>query len=527
MSDTAKVMQIIIIDDDQEQADLLARALRKGENNLEPSSYPRIIKIYTDPAEAVADMPVEGPGVILCDYSLSGSTGLDWMPHLLRAGIGPVILMTSHGDERVASEAFRAGASDYLVKMDIFQTPRVLNKAIRDATVHFKLEQCNRDLSRKLKTANHSLQLKNDRLRDLTETAHRFVEDVAHEFRTPLTVIKEFASIIQDGLGGDITEKQAEYLGHIETGAQNLAQMVDDFLDTSKLQAQLLRVDRKSHRFDDVYEAVRLVLHNRARAKHMTLTEDFADDLPAVYCDKEKVGRVLINLVINAIKFSPQGGRINVWAKPEESGGIVVGVTDRGPGISEDDQAILCNRLSQTAAGRVAGIKGFGLGLNIARDLIQTNLGTLRIESKIGEGSTFAFTLPSDRIEHILDCYAETVTRRDPAVAVTVLHATPPLHKPFDVERARLFLVCHGHSLDLILPAPDGQSVLLIGPTSEAHGWINAVQNNLKQAQTQLQTHSHELEMDLKWLGTWEHPKIKQALFDCLSVNSIRNQRCA
>ena len=122
MSECHQAVQIIIIDDDQEQAQLLQRAMHSYDRQAKQNGE-REIHIYTDPAEAIADLPAEGPAVILCDFQLAESTGLDWLPHLVRAGIGPVILMSSQGDERIASEAFRAGASDYLVKMDIFTTP--------------------------------------------------------------------------------------------------------------------------------------------------------------------------------------------------------------------------------------------------------------------------------------------------------------------------------------------------------------------------------------------------------------------
>lgn len=527
MSDESKIVQIIIIDDDPEQAHLLERALRREDQQAMHAGIPRIVKCYTDPAEAVADLPTEGPAVILCDYNLAESTGLDWLPHLVRAGLGPVMLMTAQGDERVASEAFKAGASDYLVKMDIFQTPSLLTQAIRDAMLHDKLERCNRELSRKLKNANHALQQKNDRLHDLTDTAHRFVEDVSHEFRTPLTAIKEFASIIRDGLGGAVTDKQVEFLGHIESSAMNLAQMVDDFLDTSKLRAQLLRVDRKPNHAADIYQSVRPILTQRAKAKGLSLIEQFDADLPETFCDREKAGRVLINLVINAIKFSADNSEIVVWARSSGDGDIRLGVTDQGPGLSEEDQAMMGGRHKQTHTGRSSRVKGFGLGLNIAKDLIRVNLGQMDVQSKLGEGSSFSFTLPCNQTEHILDRYLKVVTQTDPDVRLTVLHITPRGNPVFDAELVRQSLVSHSHSFDLVMQADDAHSLVLIGPTSEPEQWVQALKKHFEASRSGMQIDRAVFDMDVRWVGTWSDAKLIDAVSACASDLITGIKHCA
>jgi hypothetical protein len=119
-------------------------------------------------------------------------------------------------------------------------------------------------------------------------------------------------------------------------------------------------------------------------------------DLPTIYCDPEKAGRVLINLSINAIKFCGQPGHVRIsCVRDPDSSGVVVGVTDNGPGISPENQRSLFRRFKQLGQSVRSSTKGFGLGLSIAKELAEANLGEIRIQSELGRGSTFSFTLPA------------------------------------------------------------------------------------------------------------------------------------
>ncbi len=225
-------LSIIIVDDNVDHLNLMSATLDLA---FSSDSVELSILKYDNPANALAELADIPNQVILIDYQFAGSTGLDWLSDFIKADVGPVILVTSSGDETVAAKAFRHGAADYIVKSNAFKNPEVLHRSIKEALRKSGLEQINHDLSNRLKLANRELNSKNRKLTELTDTAHRFVEDVAHEFRTPLTVIKEFASIIADGLGGEVTEKQAQYLNHITGSASDLAGLIDDFLNSSRL----------------------------------------------------------------------------------------------------------------------------------------------------------------------------------------------------------------------------------------------------------------------------------------------------
>ena len=268
---------------------------------------------------------------------------------------------------------------------------------------HFLLEQ--------LKSANATLEQKNCRLAQLYNLAQQFVENVSHEFRTPLTVIREFTSIIRDGLDGPVTPKQAEHLEKVLHRTDDLALMVDDMLDISKLEAGLLGVWRRPCRVVDLIDTVRGVVKGRADSKQIALDISADSDLPLVYCDEEKARRVIINLAVNAIKFTPEGGAVEIWARAGcDDDDITIGVTDTGPGLSEENLSVIFERFRQVDQGLRSSTKGFGLGLNIAKELVALNLGQINVQSKIGVGSTFSFTLAKFEPRILLKRYLERIT---------------------------------------------------------------------------------------------------------------------
>jgi PAS domain S-box-containing protein len=179
---------------------------------------------------------------------------------------------------------------------------------VTDITRQKAVEAALRQSEEKGRVMCKQLERTNIKYAELYKTAQRFVEDVSHEFRTPLTVVKGYAEAIADGLAGPITGEQKEFLGYVSDRTRDLAQMVDDLLDSSKLRAGTMRIDRKPHRIEDILAHARLMIVSKAAANQITVVEDFASDLPEIYADAEKAGRVLVNFAVNEIKFSPTGG---------------------------------------------------------------------------------------------------------------------------------------------------------------------------------------------------------------------------
>ncbi|MEX2091547.1 MAG: response regulator [Pirellulales bacterium] len=392
-----KSIRVLLIDDDSVDAELTGRALRSV-------GYPRFeVERAVSLADATERLRDDRFDVALLDLGLPDSPRAETLERF-RSNCSPelpVIVLTGLEEDDGALKSLDLGAQDYLAKEDV--SSKLLSRSIRYAMQrHHLLDQ--------LKSANAMLEQKNDRLAELYDLAQQFVENVSHEFRTPLTVIREFTSIIRDGLDGPVTPKQAEHLEKVLHRTDDLALMVDDMLDISKLEAGLLGVWRRPCRVDELIETVRGLIQGRADSKHITLENSAEANLPLVFCDEEKARRVIINLAVNAIKFTPEGGVVEIWANAGESNGeVTIGVTDTGPGLSAENLSVIFERFRQVDHGLRSSTKGFGLGLNIAKELVALNLGQINVKSEIGAGSTFSFTLPKFDPRILLERYLERI----------------------------------------------------------------------------------------------------------------------
>ncbi|HWB01208.1 MAG TPA: HAMP domain-containing sensor histidine kinase, partial [Pirellulales bacterium] len=208
-------------------------------------------------------------------------------------------------------------------------------------------------------------------------------------------------ALMRDGLVGSITDDQRGFLDIISDRADDLNTMVDDMLDVGRLEAGRLGAWRKRCAVSKIIGRVRPALERKAIAKSIQLSIETEDDLPEVYCDDEKAARVLINLTVNAIKFCQEENRVRVTARKDpQSGGVIVAVADNGPGIDPAHRDEIFERFKQLNIDPRASCKGFGLGLNIAKVLVDLNFGDMDLQSTVGQGSTFTFTLPpADPIE--------------------------------------------------------------------------------------------------------------------------------
>jgi hypothetical protein len=395
-----KKIHVLLIDDDPVDADLTERALSQvGEPGFE------VIRAGSL-AEAEQRLRESEFDVALLDLGLPDSERDETLA-CFRTNSGgklPIVILTGLANDITALDSLDHGAQDYLSKDDI--ASELLARSIRYALQRHQLVG-------QIESANEELERKNGRLAQLYDTAQQFVENVSHEFRTPLTVIREFSSIIRDGLDGPVTPRQVEHLEKILHRTDDLALMVDDMLDISKLEAGLLGAWRRPASVVDLLESVREFLNSRAASKGISLEVTAEADLPQVYCDEEKARRVLINLAVNAIKFTPDGGEVRLWAAARDGTGVTVGVTDTGPGISQENREIIFDRFQQVDVGLTTSVKGFGLGLNIAKELVGLNLGRIDVTSRPGApgargvGTTFSFTLPVNEPRSIFERYLE------------------------------------------------------------------------------------------------------------------------
>lgn len=461
-------LTIILIESDETYRGLMRKSLER----VPSARRGLIVREYSEAHEALTDLPPDGQAVIVCGEKSNNASGFDRLPEFIRADVGPVILVTSHWDERSAAEALRVGAADSIDKPTAIENPAALGKSISGALRRYHLERSSRDLTKRLMLANKELEQKNTTIAEMTVTTHRFVDDVAHEFRTPLTVIKEFASILADGIGGETTEQQDEYLGFIADATNDLAGLVDDFLDSSRLRARTLRVDRREHDPVELVESAWQTLHTRAASKHIRLTRTIDDELPSVYVDRDKFRRSLINLVVNAIKFSPEREVVDIRLNAPSPGSVRLSVRDNGPGLNPEALRDCVERFHEGGCHTRSGTKGLGLGLSIARDLVELNLGSMMVQSTPGSGSTFSFDMPAGDRESIIRASKNRIVARDPEAIVSALRVKPqdPCHTNGQIM-AFVSSVCH--PTDVWLESHDGASIVGFGETSQPDAWKN------------------------------------------------------
>lgn len=236
------------------------------------------------------------------------------------------------------------------------------------------------------------LRAQNEELQQVSRLKSEFVDAVTHELRTPLASIMGYAELLEDGVGGQLTSKQARYVGQLQRSAARLHRLVDDLLDFSGMGAGLFMLRVQTADLESrVREAIE-GLQPQADEAELTLVLKLPETPLAIEMDAQRIGQVLTNLLSNAIKFSPKGGTIGITVTRTDQR-VRCEIADAGPGIAEIDLPRLFQRFSQLEHGVKMG-KGAGLGLNISKALVEAHGGAIGVESRPGEGSRFWFELP-------------------------------------------------------------------------------------------------------------------------------------
>lgn len=519
--DSSVVRSVVLIDDDVDFLHVMQRRLQAHSAEYAPAGSVEI-HAFSDPVEALVSLPPGGICVVIIDYSMPDGTGLDWLPKLIKASVGPVILLTNRNEANIAAEAFRAGAADYIAKCDVMTDDKRLGRAIREAVNRYRLEARNSVLTRELKLVNLELEAKNKRLRELTETAHQFVDDVAHDFRTPLTVIQQFACVIADGLSGPVNDKQRDHLGTINEATRELTEMVNDFLDSSKLKARALPMDRQSHTVQQLFESVWQMLSVRSEPKQITIERTIPENTPLYFGDLAKASRVLINLAINAIKVTQPGHSIQLWAKPTEIGDVQIGITDEGPGLRPEDMDLIFQRFKQLNEPQLSGIKGFGLGLSIVKQLAWLNLGAVQVQSELGKGSTFAFTLPADNLQRILTCFLANIQSLDEVGNLWMLRMHPEDGRmPPSSVRSLVSTFCY--PMDLVFPHASEGTFCVLGISRNPEAWSRRIRDEIARFHSSIgQNANTQLDIEIKgpWVRAISSEDLHDAMLEHLKVGA-------
>ena len=223
-----------------------------------------------------------------------------------------------------------------------------------------------------------------------------FLSHVSHELRSPLTSIYSFSTLILDGLAGEVTPQQQEYLQIIMRNVDQLLSMIEDLLEDTLVREARLKVHPQSASVAEAIEYAVDTLRGTSEHKGVALSFSSSPDLPPAYADPMRLRQILTILLDNATKFTPQGGAVAARASVSEvfPGFLLVEVSDTGRGIDPEATELIFERLYQATDPGEAGRRGLGLGLHIARGLVLRQRGTIWVSSELGNGSRFSFTLP-------------------------------------------------------------------------------------------------------------------------------------
>ena len=247
--------------------------------------------------------------------------------------------------------------------------------------------------TRELATALSELDEKSRELETASTHKSEFLASMSHELRTPLNAIIGFSEVLRERMFGDLNAKQEEYLDDIIASAYHLLSLINDVLDLSKVEAGQIALEIESFSLRSALESGVVMVRERANDGGVRVELSADPEIDPVEGDERRIRQVVFNLLANAVKFTPEGGAVDVSAA-RLNGEVRVSVSDTGPGVAPEDRVRIFEEFQQTDAG-VALREGTGLGLALSKRLVELHGGRIWVDSEVGAGSTFVFTLPA------------------------------------------------------------------------------------------------------------------------------------
>jgi PAS domain S-box-containing protein len=269
----------------------------------------------------------------------------------------------------------------------------LITSAVRDISDRKRLEE-------NIRHQNQVLEEQNRRVHEASRMKSEFLANMSHELRTPLNSIIGFSEMMHDGHLGPVAENHREYLGDILTSARHLLHLINDVLDLSKVESGTMEFFPEPVVLTGLVEQVRDMQQPLAIAKHIRVDIDVSRETDHVVVDPAKVRQVIANYLSNALKFTPEGGRVTIRVRPDGAYAFRVEVEDNGVGIRTEDLGRLFQEFQQLDAGAAKKYQGTGLGLALTRRITEAHGGRVGVTSRHGEGSTFYAVFPREAEVH-------------------------------------------------------------------------------------------------------------------------------
>jgi two-component system cell cycle sensor histidine kinase PleC len=254
---------------------------------------------------------------------------------------------------------------------------------MRDVEERLKHERELRDALQKAEAANKS--------------KSEFLASMSHELRTPLNAVLGYSELLTHGIGGQLSDKQAQYVEYIHKSGSHLLKIIADILDLSKIEAGQFVLYEEVAEIAALIDVCLLMIRERAAAKGLLLIEDFPQDLPAIRVDVLRMKQIILNLLSNAVKFTGNGS-VTLSIRHDAATGLTIAISDTGIGMAQSELAVALEPFGQVESAFARNHDGTGLGLPIARHLVELHGGRLQIASQQGEGTTVAITIPPERV---------------------------------------------------------------------------------------------------------------------------------
>ncbi|MCM8766113.1 MAG: GAF domain-containing sensor histidine kinase [Candidatus Omnitrophica bacterium] len=266
-------------------------------------------------------------------------------------------------------------------------------QGIENSRLYEQLWHSYQELELRVKERTKELARTNEELKRLNQIKSEFVASVAHELRTPLTSIKGYASILATGKLGEMSPEQRERLERIDRHSSELAKLINDLLDISRIESGKIGMDIKEIPLNELLKNILELINPQAEEKNIEVSWEIKNDIHTLFADYDHIRRVFINLLGNAIKFTPPKGKISISIY-RENGYIRTDISDTGIGIAPEDLSKIFTEFFRADNPINREKKGTGLGLSLCKKIVEAHKGRIWVDSILGKGTTFSFVIP-------------------------------------------------------------------------------------------------------------------------------------